>query len=170
MCAVGSIFALRRNDRRRDECPAGATGADRATWRCARTWRGDLPQRATSTGHASADLRRARRQSPAVCLRELRSQLRIGEKRDGARMRRRQARDAVDAHIGIAAKLAAETHCELSERDRHAAERPAACESHDSRRRGAGLLRRSGGRLRRGGAGTRRASAPSPAWRSGSPA
>ena len=43
----------------------------------------------------------------------------LARKRDRARVRCRQRRDAVDAHLGIATKLAAEADCELPEREGH---------------------------------------------------
>lgn len=61
--------------------------------------------------------------------RELRAVPWIREKRYGASMRRRQRCDAVDAHIRIATKLAAESDCELPERKGHEGTGRAECEA-----------------------------------------
>ena len=93
---------------------------------------GDARERGVWIGRDQArDRTRARRlriehDSRGARLFEHGPQFRIREERDGASMRGPEARDAVDTRIRIAAKLAAETDCELSERDRHVRKKKAA--------------------------------------------
>jgi hypothetical protein len=65
--------------------------------------------------------------------------LRVDEERHRPGVRLPDRRDAVDAHVRVAAQLAAETNCELPERDGHGSEASGALKRWAGQRPAAGF-------------------------------